>query len=209
LESGKTKSRFKRPKKPRASSKRDNPVGAEAHPELRVRAHSTFSDYRIVEVRSLAMHAVIALKIMRNPSLLLKTRANLSRWRKNGQKTSSWTSQWEKILDLPVPMIAALISEISERGVRLRQQAPFPGLLTKKERSRIYAAFAVKAPAVKGIRIRVASGRQLLAMKRRSQSRDCALVAAGKVAPEAMMLVRPARLKGAKIEWPQAMLDED
>ena len=155
------------------------------------------------------MHAVIALKIMRNPLLLRKAKANLARWRETRQETSSWTRQWEKILELPVSKIAALISEISERGVRLRQNAPFPGILTKKERSRIYAAFVVKTPAVTGTRVRLASGKKLLAMKRKSQARDRALVARGEVAPEAMMFLRPEQLKGAEMTWPKVPLNDE
>jgi addiction module RelB/DinJ family antitoxin len=64
--------------------------------------------------------------------------------------------------------------------------------------------FAVRDPGV-----RVVSGKQLWAMKRKAQARDHALAARGEVSPEAMLLLRPKRLQGAHIEWPDASLIDD
>ena len=64
--------------------------------------------------------------------------------------------------------------------------------------------FAVRDPGV-----RVVSGKQLWAMKRKAQARDHALAARGDVPPEAMLLLRPKRLEGARIEWPDASLIDD
>jgi len=46
-------------------------------------------------------------------------------------------------------------------------------------------------------------------MKRAAQARDRKLVASGKVPPEAMIILRPERLKGAVIEWPEDSLLDD
>ena len=64
--------------------------------------------------------------------------------------------------------------------------------------------FAVRDPGM-----RVVSGKQLWAMKRKAQARDRELVARGEVPPEAMLLLRPKRLQGAHIEWPAASLIDD
>ena len=64
--------------------------------------------------------------------------------------------------------------------------------------------FAVRDPGM-----RVVSGKRLWAMKRKAQARDRALVARGEVPPEAMLLLRPKRLEGARIEWPDASLIDD
>ena len=63
--------------------------------------------------------------------------------------------------------------------------------------------FAVRDP-----NLRVASGKQLWAMKRKAQARDQALVSRGAVPPEAMLLLRPERLRGAQIDWPEAPLSD-
>jgi addiction module RelB/DinJ family antitoxin len=56
---------------------------------------------------------------------------------------------------------------------------------------------------------RVVSEKQLWAMKRKAKARDHALAARGEVSPEAMLLLRPRRLQGARIEWPDASLIDD
>jgi DNA-damage-inducible protein J len=63
--------------------------------------------------------------------------------------------------------------------------------------------------AVRMSSARVVSGKQLRAMKRKAQARDRALVAQRVVPPEAMLLLRPERLRGARIEWPEAPLSDD
>ncbi|TLY73857.1 MAG: type II toxin-antitoxin system RelB/DinJ family antitoxin [Gammaproteobacteria bacterium] len=61
--------------------------------------------------------------------------------------------------------------------------------------------FAVRDPGV-----RVISGKQMWAMKRKAQARDHALAARSEAPAEAMLLLRPQRLRGARIEWPDAPL---
>lgn len=65
--------------------------------------------------------------------------------------------------------------------------------------------FAVRDPVV----VRPISGKQARAMKRASQARDQALIAKGAVPAEAMLLLRPERLAGARVEWPEAPLIDD
>jgi hypothetical protein len=102
------------------------------------RRHST---HRLLEARSLAMHALIAGKLARDPSLLSKPRQNLENWSARWQHPPRWVHEWRQILGLPWQQIAALIAEPSERAARLRQSSPFAGVLTPEERLRIYDAF--------------------------------------------------------------------
>ena len=88
------------------------------------------------------MHALIAQKIDRDPKLLDIPRRNLARWRMRWKDTPpAWFHEWQGILAQPWPIIAGLITELSERATRLRQSSPFPGVLTRLERKRIYEAF--------------------------------------------------------------------
>ena len=64
--------------------------------------------------------------------------------------------------------------------------------------------FAIRDPTVQ-----VVSAKQLWAMKRKAQARDRKLAAGGDVPPEAMLVLRPARLQGAKLEWPKVSLIDD
>jgi len=105
-------------------------------------ATATYSPHRVLEARSLAMHAVIAQKIQRDPRLLEIARNNIKRWETRSQgQVPSWLKEWKTILDRPWPQIAALLTEQSDNAVRLRQSTPFAGVLTSNERRRIYEAF--------------------------------------------------------------------
>lgn len=101
-----------------------------------------YSTHRLLEARSLAMHAVIARKISRDSKLLEVPRDNLKRWRQRwGAEVPAWYAEWQEILRRPWPEIASLITEPSEEAARLRQSSPFAGVLSAEERERIYEAF--------------------------------------------------------------------
>jgi hypothetical protein len=70
-------------------------------------------------------------------------------------------------------------------------------------------AFKAPGAAKPVVRVRKVSAKHLWAMKRKAQIRDRRLVAAGLVKPEAMLLLRPELLKGARIKWPDARLKDD
>ena len=101
-----------------------------------------YSSHRLLEARSLAMHAVIAQKIERDRKLLDVPRNNLQRWRARwDEQPPAWYEEWAGIMKRPWAEIAAIITEPSEEGARLRQSSPFAGVLTVAERRRIYEAF--------------------------------------------------------------------
>jgi len=103
---------------------------------------TTYSSHRLIDARSLAMHAVIAQKIERDPKLLTIPRNNLRRWSaRSGNSPPDWIQEWREILAKPWPTVAALITDPSEDATRLRQSSPFAGVLTSSERRRIYEAF--------------------------------------------------------------------
>ena len=101
-----------------------------------------YSDHRILDARSLAMHCKIAQKISLNPELLDKARANLERWSaKSADRPPQYLHEWRKILTRPWPEIAEIITSMSEDATRLRSSSPFAGVLSPEEREQIYAAF--------------------------------------------------------------------
>jgi len=101
-----------------------------------------YSSHRLLEARSLAMHAVIAQKIERDSRLLDVPRNNLKRWSARWEnEVPAWYDEWRGIMNRPWPEIASLITEPSEQGARLRQSSPFAGVLSAEERRRIYEAF--------------------------------------------------------------------
>jgi len=105
-------------------------------------ARPGYSSHRLLEARSLAMHAVIAQKIERDPALLDVPHNNLKRWRARWEtEAPAWYGEWCGIMNRPWPEIASIITEPSEEGARLRQSSPFAGVLSAAERKRIYEAF--------------------------------------------------------------------
>src|SRR5581483_7330189 len=107
------------------------------------RQASVYSSHRLLEARSLAMRAVIARKIERDPTLLAIAHRNLERWRARCKDDAppAWLEEWQEILKQPWQHVAALMTEPSEHGARIRQSSPFPGILTHDERWRVYEAF--------------------------------------------------------------------
>lgn len=102
-------------------------------------SHAIQSDHQRLDERSLALHAAVAEKILRDPALVERARANLSRWRTS--LNGSWMDEWQAILDGPPEGVVACLRERSERATRLRQSSPFAGLLTQRERRAIYESF--------------------------------------------------------------------
>jgi hypothetical protein len=105
-------------------------------------AAAPWSRHRLLEARSLAMHAVIAQKIANDPALLAVARRNLDRWQAQRPKSPPrWLHEWRSILERPWPAVAARLTDLTEDGARLRQSSPFAGVLTPEERRRIHDAF--------------------------------------------------------------------
>ena len=101
-----------------------------------------YSDHRILDARSLAMHCRIVQKVSRDPRLLEKAKANLSRrsTKIDGPKPR-YLMEWQEILEKPWLTIAEIMTSMSEDATQLRSSSPFAGVLNEKEREQIYAAF--------------------------------------------------------------------
>ena len=104
--------------------------------------YSRYSDHRLLDARSLAMHCKIAQKISRDPELLKIAEQNLARWRqKSAGEYPRYLEEWQEIIDRPWMEIADFITSISDDATRLRSSSPFAGVLGAEERKRIYEAF--------------------------------------------------------------------
>lgn len=100
-----------------------------------------FSDHRILEARSLAMHCLIVRKIQREPRLLEVARRNIERWLRGSTRPPRALLEWRALLARPWPEIAVILTDPGEEAARLRQSSPFAGVLTPAERRRVYEAF--------------------------------------------------------------------
>jgi hypothetical protein len=105
-------------------------------------AGTSWSNHRLLEARSLALHCLAAASIERRPELLEIARRNLADWRRaRGGALPVALQEWERILSRPWPQVAAIMTAPTEEGARLRQSSPFAGVLSPAQRRRVYEAF--------------------------------------------------------------------
>ncbi len=99
-------------------------------------------DHHLHDQRSLAMHRLIAEKLARDPSLLDVALTTIARWRATTSPNSRpYLDAWQAIIEQGLePTIAAAIDP-SERGIQMRQAAPFTGILSQDERAGFMAAW--------------------------------------------------------------------
>ena len=102
------------------------------------------SDHARLDERSLALHRLVAQKLVADPSLLDLARANVARWQSANDTPSFALAEWEQILSGPIDEITALLVDRSEHATRLRQSSPFAGILTDAERKAIYESFSAR-----------------------------------------------------------------
>lgn len=99
-------------------------------------------DHRLHDQRSLAMHRLIAEKLARNPGLLEVALATIARWRKTTSPNSRpYLDAWQAIIEQGLEATIAAATDPSERGIQMRQAAPFTGILTQEERAEFMTAW--------------------------------------------------------------------
>jgi len=96
-----------------------------------------------IDARSLAMHRAIAAKLRNSPELMGVAQENLRRWKGTAGRSEAYLDAWVRLLAKPVEEMLALLEQDSEGMRAMRQASPFAGVLTPKERWKIYDAFAV------------------------------------------------------------------
>lgn len=104
----------------------------------------------LLHLRNLAAHGMIAEKIMIDPSLIEDALATLDRW-ENERGQIPALEEWREILvramnDVQHGMRAALIVlaqillDPSEEGMRRRSSSPFAGALSPEEREALFTS---------------------------------------------------------------------
>jgi excisionase family DNA binding protein len=100
------------------------------------------------QIRSLWLHQAVARRIVIDPERTLRrARANLRRLKAAHPRgvAARWLGEWERLLDGPVDESLEALTSRSERGCELRQNSPFAGVLTQRERGRILENFRSQA----------------------------------------------------------------
>lgn len=83
----------------------------------------------------------VVAKVDADPSYLDHARRVCARWIERGNVPAE---EWMEILQRPWPDIRAILLDDSEESRRLRQNDPFCGILTPRERWQIYQEHAAQ-----------------------------------------------------------------
>ncbi len=94
--------------------------------------------HRPPELRSLAYHRAVAKRL--DSRLVAEARSRLTRWEHERRIAPRYAEEWRRVLSWPIPRIKRLISTDSQRARDLRQNSPFAGVLTERERQKILEA---------------------------------------------------------------------
>lgn len=101
-----------------------------------------WSEHRVAEARSLALHVLAARRITSDPGLLERARTTVQRWLgRHADRPPAALREWRDLLQQPWPVVAARATELSDDAARLRQSSPLATLLTEAERRRVHDAF--------------------------------------------------------------------
>jgi excisionase family DNA binding protein len=97
------------------------------------------------QLRSWWLGNAVAGKLVRDPARVLelahRNLAQLQAVHTRGQG-ARWLAQWDTILRGPVEVVLETLTSRTPRARELRQNSPFAGVLTERERAEILAAFA-------------------------------------------------------------------
>lgn len=122
----------------------DRLLGACGH-HLELRAVPVSASLDRNATRSLALHRVIAERLHADPDAVLSAaRRNLATMRAANADGSAdhWLDNWAALLEGPVAAVVGVLTEPGEGAQELRQNTPFAGVLTPRERWAVYREYA-------------------------------------------------------------------
>ncbi len=93
--------------------------------------------HRIAEARSLAYHLEVAGRLATRPELLERARDRVQAWLADGR--SPWyAARWQAILAQGTDAVVRILVDPGEDATALRQASPFAGVLSPRERWRLW-----------------------------------------------------------------------
>ena len=98
--------------------------------------------HKLIDARLLRLTEATVLVLNSQPALRERMCSNVARW-----TNPRLREKWNRLLDLPWPVLRLRLVDKSVTGAALRQDAPLGGILAATERSRIMREFAHDARA--------------------------------------------------------------
>lgn len=88
-----------------------------------------------IDLRSLALHRLVAEKIRHDAALLDKAQTILQRWHQTvDPRAHGYLDAWQHVMDQGVEACLSVAADESEWGNAMRQASPLACLLTHQER---------------------------------------------------------------------------
>lgn len=113
----------------------DPNVPIEAHAS-RCYARGVTSHERAI-ARSCALHAAIAERLERDPSLVARARERVEGWLRDGSVARTYAEAWQQQLEAPLDELVVALVARTEHMNALRQVSPFAGVLDARTRWRV------------------------------------------------------------------------
>lgn len=101
-------------------------------------------DHKTIDKRSLELHRMVVRKMKKNPDRVIHAALeNISRWQKIPDIPENLLLKWKNILmNKKCREIKKLLLSRSDESQQLRQSTPFCGILSEKERMKIFRKYA-------------------------------------------------------------------
>ncbi|GAA3664816.1 helix-turn-helix domain-containing protein [Microbacterium marinilacus] len=97
------------------------------------------------QTRSLWLHRAVVGKLVLEPDRVLeKASENIARWRGRHRpdgKAVQYLDEWEQLISDGVEAVAKVLVDTGERARELRQNSPFAGVLSDRQRTQILDSF--------------------------------------------------------------------
>lgn len=90
--------------------------------------------HRTAELRSIALHEIVARRVGEDPAVLDHARARVAEWlTQGGPVDARYALRWEELLARPAEQVLAALIADTEEMRDLRQCSPFSGVVTPDE----------------------------------------------------------------------------
>jgi hypothetical protein len=103
------------------------------------------------ELKALALHRAVALRLRDDPSLVSLAKNRLEWLRVKNPAGGRYYDEWARLLDGPLDALLDVVVSPSEQACALRQESPFVDLVDQRERARIFKAVSNESDRVPGL----------------------------------------------------------
>lgn len=97
------------------------------------------------ELRSLWLNRAVAARIAMDPDgVVSRARQNLDRFERihEGSSVARWLERWRRVLDAGPEQVMEVLTSTAPEAAELRQNSPFAGVLSDRDRHRVLDSFA-------------------------------------------------------------------